>query len=143
MKVCRARHLPTPSVWGAGEMLAQLVKWHRVDGRDARYVCPAPRSGAHVTDAAVEKSYRVVLKVKDKHSPHSWRSVMKSWAADAGEPDDLAKACLDHGIGNKVDQAYDRSTRTDRRREFVARHEERLIAARDGAKVIRIAGSAR
>lgn len=116
-------------------LLAQLREWKRTDG-DAEYVCPAPRGNGHVTREAVEKFYRRTLGLSGKHSPHSWRTVMKSWAADHGEEPDLAQSCLDHGIGNKVDQSYDQAQRLDRRREFVERHEARLIAARDGAKVV-------
>ena len=34
---------------------------------------------------AVEKFYRRGLKLTGKHSPHSWRSVLSTWANDAGE----------------------------------------------------------
>jgi integrase len=122
----------------APKLLAQMIEWRRADGGDAEYTCPAPRVGGHISDSAVEKFYRVTLGLKDKHSPHSWRTVMKSWAADAGQPDDLAKSSLDHGIGNKTDQSYDDAKRIDRRREFVKWYEDSLIAARDGAAVTSI-----
>lgn len=119
-------------------LLSQIAEWHRVDGEDQKYVCPAPSGEKHITDAAVEKFYRVTLGLKGRHSPHSWRSVMKSLAADAGKPDDLAKSSLDHGIGNRVDQSYDRAQRIERRREFASWYEATLIAARDGAAVVHL-----
>jgi len=46
---------------------------------------------------------------------------------------------LDHAVGNEVQQAYDRADRLAIRREIVGAHEQALIAARDGAKVIDLA----
>jgi hypothetical protein len=50
---------------------------------------------------------------------------------------------LDHVIGSKVAQAYDRATRLDLRRELIAWFESRLISARDGAPVIPLQRRAR
>ena len=89
-----------------------------------------------MTRDAVEKFYRRTLGLSGRHSPHSWRSVFSSWAADAGKDSDLVEAQLDHATGNKVRAAYDRAARLDRRRALVAWYEAELIAARDGAAVV-------
>jgi integrase len=128
----RGEHLvPIPPV-----LLVTMREWHRVDGDDTGYVCPAPRGGAPITREAVEKFYRRGLNLSGKHSPHSWRSVLSTWANDAGEDADAVEAQLDHATGGKVKAAYDRAKRLQRRADLVAWHEAALIAARDGAQVI-------
>ena len=117
-------------------LMALLREWRRTDGDDAIYVCPAPVGERHITREAVEKSYRRGLDLTGKHSPHSWRSVFSTWARDAGKDADVVEAQLDHVVGSKVAQAYDRADRLDLRRELIAWFEERLILARDGAPVI-------
>jgi integrase len=117
-------------------LLAMMWEWRRSDGEGATYVCPSPRAEAPVTREAVEKFYRRGLKLSGKHSPHSWRSVLSTWANDAGEDADAVEAQLDHATGGKVKAAYDRAKRLQRRADLMAWHEEALIAARDGAKVV-------
>ena len=107
-----------------------------MDGDDAVYICPAPSGDAPITREAVEKFYRRTLQLSGKHSPHSWRSVLSTWANDAGQDADAVEAQLDHVTGGKVKSVYDRAMRLERRAVLVARHEEALIAARDGAKVV-------
>jgi integrase len=118
------------------ELLAAMREWRRVDGSTTAYVCPAPRGDGPITREAVEKFYRRTLKLSHKHSPHSWRAVLSTWANDAGEDADAVEAQLDHVTGSKVKTAYDRAARLQRRTDLMAWHEEALIAARDGAKVL-------
>jgi integrase len=128
----RGAHLvPVPPV-----LLASMREWKRMDGDDAVYVCPAPRGAESITREALEKFYRRALNLSGKHSPHSWRSVLSTWANDAGEDADVVEAQLDHATGGKVKAAYDRAKRLQRRADLMAWHEAALIAARDGATVI-------
>jgi len=120
-------------------LLAMIKEWRHTDGEDAIYVCPAPHADSHITREAVEKFYRRTLNLSRKHSPHSWRSVLSTWANDAGEDADAVEAQLDHATGGKVKAAYDRAKRLERRADLMAWHEEALIAARDGAKVVQLA----
>ncbi len=115
-------------------LLAMMQQWQRVDGDDAVYVCPS-RTGTAITREAVEKFYRRTLHLTGKHSPHSWRTVLSTWANDAGKDADLVDAQLDHVVGTKVQAAYDRARRLERRSELMAWHEQGLIAARDGAQM--------
>jgi len=119
-------------------LFAQLKEWHRSDGDGRSYLCPAPRGDAPITREAVEKFYRRGLKLSGKHSPHSWRSVLSTWANDAGEDSDAVEAQLDHATGGKVKAAYDRAKRLQRRADLMAWHEEALIAAFDGAKAVQL-----
>ena len=114
-----------------------------MDGHDAVYVCPAPRGDAPITREAVEKFYRRALNLSGKHSPHSWRSVLSTWANDAGEDADAVEAQRDHATGGKVKAAYDRAKRLQRRADLIAWHEAALIAARDGATVIDLSRQSR
>jgi integrase len=123
----------------APHLLAALRDWRKDDGRDAAYVCPAPRDPAKsIVPEAIEKHYRNALSLAGKHSPHSWRSAFKSICSDAGKPSEVVEAQLDHVVGNAVAAAYDRATRLELRRELLTWYEATLIAARDGAPVVPI-----
>ena len=101
-------------------------------------MCPAPRIDGPITREAVERFYNRALGLAGKHAPHGWRSVFSTWSFEAGEDRDSIEAQLDHVTGNKVQAAYDRGVRIDLRRNLMAKHEERLLAARDGATVASI-----
>ncbi len=121
-------------------LLAQMKEWHQADGEARGFVCPARSGDAPITREAVEKFYRRGLTLTGKHSPHSWRSVLSTWGNDAGEDADAVESQLDHATGGKVKAAYDRAKRLQRRADLMAWHEEALIAARDGAKVVQLKG---
>ena len=92
-------------------LLGLMKDWHRADGDGRMHVCPAPRGDSPITREAVEKFYRRTLKLTRKHSPHSWRAVLSTWANDAREDADAVEAQLDHVTGSKVKVAYDRAKR--------------------------------
>jgi integrase len=115
------------------QLLAQMREWRRADGENAEFVCPAPGGERPITREAVEKFYRRTLKLTGKHSPHSWRSVIKTWVENAEKSTDAVEAQLDHIIGGKIAASYDRANRLAVRRELIAWYEGELIAARDGA----------
>jgi integrase len=117
-------------------LLDAIKEWRRMDGEDAEFVCPAPSGNGPITREAVEKFYRRTLGLSGKHSPHSWRTVLSTWANDVGEDADVVEAQLDHLTGGKVKVAYDRAKRIERRADLMARHEGALIAARDGAQIV-------
>ena len=117
-------------------LLQQMREWRRADGDDAVYLCPSPHGEGPVTREAVEKFYRRGLQLTGKHSPHSWRSVLSTWANDAGEDSDAVEAQLDHVTGGTTKTSYDRAKRLQRRADLMSWHEQALIAARDGARVV-------
>lgn len=51
---------------------------------------------------------------------HGFRSSFKSWCGDSGQSRELAEAALAHTMGNRVEQAYHRTTLFDRRCELMA-----------------------
>lgn len=120
-------------------LLAELLEWREADGPDAVYVCPAPRDPSKpITAEGVEKFYRNALGLGGKHSPHSWRSAFSTVAREAGKDGDSIESQLDHVVGDKVAAAYDRAKRLELRRELMTWYERTLIAARDGAAVVKI-----
>jgi len=120
-------------------LLAELREWREADGPDAVYVCPAPRDPSKpITAEGVEKFYRNALGLGSKHSPHSWRSAFSTVAREAGKDGDSIESQLDHVVGDKVAAAYDRAKRLDLRRQLMTWYERTLIAARDGAAVVKI-----
>lgn len=120
-------------------LLAALREWREADGADVVYVCPAPRDPSKpITAEGVEKFYRNALGLGGKHSPHSWRSAFSTVAREAGKDGDSIESQLDHVVGDKVAAAYDRAKRLELRRELVTWYERTLIAARDGAAVVKI-----
>ncbi len=124
--------VPVPS-----RLLALLAQWHDEDGSDRDYVCPS-RDAEPITREAVEKFYRRGLGLSGRHSPHSWRTVLSTWANDAGKEWDVIEAQLDHEVGSKVKVAYDRGKRLDRRAELMEWYEGMIYAARDGANVVNL-----
>jgi integrase len=121
-------------------LLARLRAWRAEDGKEAVYVCPAPRDAKRpITPEAVEKFYRDRLGLAGRHSPHSWRSAFKSVCADAGKSTEVVEAQLDHIVGTPVASKYDRAKRLELRRELMAWYEERLVTARDGGTVLSLA----
>jgi integrase len=132
-----AHDIPLPPA-----LLADLRAWRAADGPDAIYVCPAPRDESRsIVPEACEKFYRRTLDLAGKHSPHSWRSAFSTICRDHGKDGDVVEAQLDHVVGSKVQQAYDRAKRLELRRELLAWYESQLIAARDGAKVVKLRAS--
>ena len=119
-------------------LLAKLVEWKRDDGEGAVHTCPAPRGKRFISREAVEKFYRRTLGLAGQHSPHGWRSVFSTWSYESAKAQDLIEAQLDHVVGNTVQQAYDRASRLELRRELIQWHEAGLVAARDGSEGIKI-----
>ena len=133
-----AHQVPIPR-----HLLAELKQWREADSDGAALVCPAPRDPKRqITPEGVEKHFRDALGLAGKHSPHYWRSTFKSICSDAGKSSEVVEAQLDHVVGTKVASAYDRAKRLELRRRLMQWYESELIAARDGAQIVRLsAGS--
>ena len=50
---------------------------------------------------------------------HGFRSTFRDWAAETGQPADIAEAALAHTLGNKVQAAYQRGDLLTRRRKLM------------------------
>jgi integrase len=96
-----------------------MLRVWKGDAPPTAHVC-ASHKGGHVTREAVEKCYRDTLGLRDRHSPHGWRSALSSVAHEAGHPHDAIEAQLDHANPHgKVAGAYDRGNRLAARRALV------------------------
>ncbi len=110
-------------------LLALLRQWQKDDAGLSEYVCLAPRDPERsITREAVEKFYRLTLKLAGKHGPHSWRSAFSTVSREAGKDSDAIESQLDHVIGTKVAGAYDRARRLALRRELMTWYEATLVA---------------
>jgi integrase len=58
---------------------------------------------------------------------HGFRSCFRDWAADHGQPADLAEIALAHTVGSAVERAYRRSDVLDRRRALMEQWARFLI----------------
>jgi len=52
--------------------------------------------------------------------PHGLRSTFRDWAAETGQPRDMAEIALAHRVGSDVERAYRRSDMVERRRAMMA-----------------------
>jgi integrase len=69
---------------------------------------------------------------------HGFRTSFRTWAAEvAGADREVAELCLAHRIGNKVEQAYNRTSLLDRRRVLMTRWAEHVTGAA-GARVVHL-----
>jgi integrase len=81
-------------------------------------VFPGSRPGKGVGDAAMRK----LLRGMGHGDPtvHGFRSTFRDWAAETGQPNDIAEAALAHALGSKVQAAYQRGDLLERRRKLMA-----------------------
>ncbi len=110
------------------DMVALLEALPRLDGCDL--VFWAPKGGA-LSDATLSKVMRVIHEADTKAGgkgfvdaatgeqavPHGLRSTFRTWVSERTEFDgDMAEVALFHKVGSKVQQAYDRADKVERRR---------------------------
>jgi integrase len=127
----RGDHVIPISPW----LLREMIEWKRADN-GGEWVCLNESGKAPVTREGVEVFYRRKLELNGKHSPHSWRTVFKTWSLEKGENNAAIRAQMDHAKGSMTEAAYDAAPLMEQRRELMKRHEERLLAARDGGQVL-------
>lgn len=72
--------------------------------------------------------------------PHGLRSTFRDWAAETGQPREMAEISLAHSVGSEVERAYRRSDMVERRREMMAAW-GRFLRGEAGAKVVKLAGA--
>lgn len=117
------------------EIAEELRRWREMFGGKG-FVFPSPQGGRHIGRESIEKVYRVTLGLKDKHSPHGWRSAFSTLARDNGFARDAVELALDHAHDNEVARAYDRGERFDDRVKLFQWWGKQLAAAQCGATVI-------
>jgi integrase len=121
---------------------AELRRWKSATGGRG-FVFPSPhRDGDHVTREALEKVYRVTLKLEGKHSVHGWRASFATLARDADYAREVVELTLDHIHDNEVARAYDRGERLNQRLKLMHWWDANLLAAQHGGTVIPFKGMA-
>ncbi len=87
----------------------------RVDG--AEYVFPGAKEDMPLSNMAMLVLLRRMK--RDDLTAHGFRSTFRDWAAETGQPSDIAEAALAHTLGSKVQAAYQRGDLLDRRRKLM------------------------
>lgn len=128
-------------------VLARLKDWSRISkSRDYVFASTNVRNkSGHISVESLEKAYRVTLGLKGKHVPHGWRSAFNTNAHDVLDAkgkrrfgEDIVEIALDHTIGGKVRQAYDRGERWEARRVLMQWWSDQLDSAEQGAEVVEL-----
>jgi integrase len=101
----------------SGAALALLTEAEklRVDGVD--YVFPGGKKEAPLSNMALLMTLRRMK--RDDLTAHGFRSTFRDWAAETGQPADIAEASLAHSVGDKTVAAYQRGDLLERRRKLM------------------------
>jgi integrase len=86
-----------------------------------------PRSSTRVGElvfaGVTYKAIRAVTKATRPDLPprtiHGFRATFRTWAGDSGYPRELAEQALAHAVGDKTEQAYNRTNYLERRRPMM------------------------
>jgi integrase len=125
---------PAHKIFLGPTIAEELREWKSL-GSGKGYLFPSPVKGkhSHIARETIEKDYRVTLGLRDKHSPHGWRSALSTLAREDGDFDrDVVELALDHIHDNEVVRAYDRGERLQRRIQLARWWDEQLTKAQRG-----------
>ncbi len=107
----------------------EIREWKRVTGA-GRFVFASPADPTqHITHESIEKAYRVTLGLKDKHTPHGWRSAFSTLAKENGFEHDAVDMALDHVHDDAIARRYDRGERLPERIRLASWWCEQLVKA--------------
>ena len=87
----------------------------RVEGVD--YVFPGGKKDKPLSNMALLMTLRRMK--REDLTAHGFRSTFRDWAAETGQPADIAEAALAHTVGDKTVAAYQRGDLLDRRRKLM------------------------
>lgn len=114
-------------------VVAELLEWRDAIGGKGRVFPSSASKLGHITREGVEKLYRESLGLRDSHSPHSWRSAIKTNAKERDWADkELSEIALDHNHDDEVALAYDRGDRFSKRVHLFYTWQSTLLAAERG-----------
>jgi integrase len=122
------------AVWTVPPSRMKAAREHRVPLSDAalavlqsvaplrneqhgEWVFPGARAGRPLSNMAFLMLLRRIG--RDDLTAHGFRSTFRDWAAETGQPSDVAEAALAHTLGNKVQAAYQRGDLLERRRTLM------------------------
>lgn len=113
MKAGREHRVPLPdAALGVLQVVAPLR-----DDACGGWVFPGQRAGRPLSNMV----FLMLLRRMGRGdlTAHGFRSAFRDWAAETGQPADVAEAALAHTLGNKVQAAYQRGDLLDRRRKLM------------------------
>ncbi len=114
MKAGREHRVPLAET--ALEVLREAAKQR--DGTDeAALVFPGGKPGKGLSNMALLALLRRMK--RDDLTAHGFRSTFRDWAAETGQPADIAEAALAHVVGDKTVVAYQRGDLLERRRKLM------------------------
>jgi integrase len=121
-------------VWTVPPSRMKAAKEHRVPLSDAAqavlttvaplrddalggWIFPGARAGRPLSNMV----FLMLLRRMERGdlTAHGFRSTFRDWAAETGQPADVAEAALAHTLGNKVQAAYQRGDLLERRRNLM------------------------
>jgi integrase len=89
----------------------------RADKEADGFLFPGGKVGAGLSNMALLALLRRMK--RDDLTAHGFRSTFRDWAAETGQPDDIAEAALAHVVGDKTVVAYQRGDLLERRRKLM------------------------
>ena len=93
-----------------------ILRLQAAEHGDDGLVFPSPRQGKPLSTAIFT---RLLNDAEVNAVAHGFRSSFRDWAAERGVSRDIAEAALAHTVGNAVEQAYNRTTYLEQRREVM------------------------
>lgn len=110
--------------------IALLTSLH--ENRFSNFVFPGQRrggKGVHPDKPLSAMALEMLLRRMkiENATPHGFRSSFRDWAGDQTDfPREVAEGCLNHKVGNAVEQAYRRSSAIEKRRGLLTAWAEYL-----------------
>ncbi len=113
MKAAREHRVPLSE--GALAVLREAAKL----GQEAdQPIFPGAKAGKPLSNMAMLALLRRIG--RGDLTAHGFRSTFRDWAAETGQPADIAEAALAHIVGDKTVAAYQRGDLLERRRKLMA-----------------------
>jgi integrase len=124
------------------QALDLLKPLYDTKGRDQLLFPAAPRLGWAVRPGqpiANQTLWTTMVRVTGKTATtHGLRASFRTWCGDVGVEHEVSEACLAHGAGDAVVQAYNRAEMVERRRAVMQRWADFVSGTEPDAKVVAI-----
>ena len=101
----------------SADALALLQEAAKLRVDDVDFVFPGGKKDKPLSNMALLMTLRRMK--REDLTAHGFRSTFRDWAAETGQPADIAEAALAHTVGDKTVAAYQRGDLLDRRRKLM------------------------
>ena len=126
MKAGKAHDIPLPKQ--ALSIFKDLYN-RRIDNG---YIFRSGQRNGHLAIESVNKAMHTAGVPKGEMVTHSWRKVFSTLCNESLAPRELTEKCLAHTIGNAVENAYNKATYLEARRQLMQWYADTIDALRDG-----------